>query len=360
MDIIHIFASPTWGGGEQYVCDLAKEQVAHGHKVAFFSRRSALLREKVTGIGCFNELPFKGVYDLYSAVKLASYLKKNDTDIIHIHRFTDMCTTVLAKIWSGSRAKIIITRHQIKNGKKNPLYMWAYGHVHRIIFVSQIALDKWSETVNPVPDGLCTVIHNSIPDKQKTVSKGLREEYGIGSDTPVLMYAARIVPEKGIEVLLAALTKLRSTNYVLVCAGTGKEEYIDEIMKKTEEYGLKDKVIYTGLRSDVRSLMEEIDIGVCPPLMQEPFGLTSAEFMQAGKCVVTSDNGAQKEFIIDGETGVFVRSGDAEQLAHTLDRMLENKEERERIGSQARRYFEENLSYGKFYNKIMEVYNSSN
>lgn len=361
MEIVHIFASPFWGGGEQYVYDLAKEQSEHGHTIDFFSQRSDILKEKVSSVGKLHVLGFKGIYDVLSAVRMARYLKKNKTDVIHIHRFKDMFTVIFAKMASGSKAKIVLTRHQVKKGKGNILYQWAYKRLHRIIFVSGLAMKEWKRTIRHIPEEKCTVILNSIPDLPKTDEKTaatLRQRYNIGADTPVIMFAGRIVPEKGVDILVESLKILKNKEFRMIFVGTGSENYLRETKKKTEVYGLNDKVIWASYCDDVRSLMAESDIGVCPSIARESFGLTAAEFMQAGKCVITSDNGAQPEFINDGITGMLVRSGDADELALKLNSILEDKQMREQIGTEARHYFKKNLSYDRFYREIMDVYNA--
>ena len=88
MNIIQIFASPVWGGGEQYIYDLAVASTSHRHAVTFFSRKSSVIAQRVAGIdGEYYQLPFKGIIDFYSVIRLSKYLKSHPTDIIHIHCF---------------------------------------------------------------------------------------------------------------------------------------------------------------------------------------------------------------------------------------------------------------------------------
>ena len=108
MNIIQIFASPVWGGGEQYIYDLAVASTSHRHAVTFFSRKSSVIAQRVAGIdGEYYQLPFKGIIDFYSVIRLSKYLKSHPTDIIHIHCFKEMFTVILAKRISGSKAKLV-------------------------------------------------------------------------------------------------------------------------------------------------------------------------------------------------------------------------------------------------------------
>jgi hypothetical protein len=56
MKILHIFASKTWGGGEQYVLELGKKLIEKGHNVFFISKKSPIIANKVNNIFCVNGL----------------------------------------------------------------------------------------------------------------------------------------------------------------------------------------------------------------------------------------------------------------------------------------------------------------
>lgn len=143
----------------------------------------------------------------------------------------------------------------------------------------------------------------------------------------------------------------------MVFVGACKPLNFDKtLLNIAEKYGISSKIHFYGFSDNVRSLVREADIGVAPSLVREACPLSPMEFMQAGKCIITSDNGAQKEYIVSGVTGLLIAPDSVEQLTHELEIMLRDKNRRDRIGRQASEYFRQNLSYNIFYDRINEVY----
>ncbi len=145
-------------------------------------------------------------------------------------------------------------------------------------------------------------------------------------------------------------------SFFSVIIGKGQDDFIERLKALVASEGLADKVAFLGHSDKVRALIADADIGVAPSLCQEAFGLTAIEFMQAGKCIVTTDNGAQVEFIKHGSNGWLVAPGDVDALSQALSTLISDSETRNRLGDQAKKYFQEELTYDKFYEAIMRVY----
>ena len=111
-----------------------------------------------------------------------------------------------------------------------------------------------------------------------------------------------------------------------------------------------------GFVEQVKPLLAQCDIGVFPSVGCESFGLSMIEGMQAGCAVVTTDNGAQPEYMTDGREALLVPPADADALARALARLLGDDELRRSLGSAARKRFVEELSYERFYRKICQLY----
>lgn len=79
------------------------------------------------------------------------------------------------------------------------------------------------------------------------------------------------------------------------------------------------------------------DIVVVPSIWAEPFGLTALEAMSCGNPVVASRVGGLTDFIVDDRTGVLFAPGDHVELAIKLNRLLDDKDYRRKIGENARR-----------------------
>ena len=76
----------------------------------------------------------------------------------------------------------------------------------------------------------------------------------------------------------------------------------------------------------------------------------------AGKAHICSNNGAQPEYVHDGVNGILVPPGDEHALTDAINLLLNDNATRSRLGSQAKRDFEQNLDYPVFYQKMTDLY----
>jgi glycosyltransferase involved in cell wall biosynthesis len=80
------------------------------------------------------------------------------------------------------------------------------------------------------------------------------------------------------------------------------------------------------------------------------------EFMQAGKCIITTNNGAQPEYITSGENGILIPSDNLEELSKAISDALENSDYRKKLGKEAELYFNGKLNYREFIKNILWCY----
>jgi glycosyltransferase involved in cell wall biosynthesis len=87
----------------------------------------------------------------------------------------------------------------------------------------------------------------------------------------------------------------------------------------------------------VMSIWDRCLFGVAPSLWPEPLGLVVHECMSRGKPAIGTEPGGHTDMIVHGETGLLVPSGDAQALAVAMQALLDDPEERMRLGAAARR-----------------------
>lgn|SRR5574344_2395851 len=358
MNIIQILPGKVWGGAEQYVIDLSKELIRHGHHVTFVSRRSKVITEIIKRKFQLKTLPFMFTLDLFTAYLLASIIRKENIDVIHIHDVRFIATTVLAKKWSKRDVKIILTRHVARASHTSLFLRRNFVHLHYMIFVSQMAYDLWINTNGWMPKDKCKVILNSIPFQENEEHiETFTEKFALDEGIPIIVFTGRVRKSKGCMVLLQAVARLKKFRFHLVYIGKCKpDSYESKLRKEANLLGISGRVSFYGFTKQARHLIYQADIGVVPSIVCEACPLSPMEFMQAGKYVITTDNGAQQEYIKDNETGMLVPPGDVEKLSDALLKAIINKQERFRIGQNAQLYFNHSLSYDKFYQKTINCY----
>lgn len=358
--IIQIFATPAWGGGEQFVYDLTRRLLADGRRVELVSRPSRVIRERVAALEApCHAMPLKGAVDLWSALLLALLLLRRRPAVVHVHHFKDAFTAVYASLLCrlfGVRPRIVLTRHLVRRGKRGWLYRWLYGRIDRIVFVSELARREFLAGAPRVDAARLCVIHNSVPEVSGDAPCDLRTRFGIASATPLLLFCGRLVPEKGCDVLLRACVRLAEHDFALVLVGTGEERFVAALRETASEEALRGKVFFAGFVRGANRLLPQADICVSPSVVGEAGSLTVLEAMQAGRAQVCSDNGSQPEFIDDGLTGLLVPPGDDEALARALRRLLDDGALRSRMGFAARERFGRDFSYEHFYARYLTLY----
>ena len=148
--------------------------------------------------------------------------------------------------------------------------------------------------------------------------------------------ASADVALKGLSYLLEALAKIRTERDVhLTIIGRPREGANADLIRKL---GLTDCITHVSGVSDERivELYAESELAVVPSLY-EGFSLPAIEAMSTGICLVATTGGALPEVTgVDNDTVLSCPAGDAEALAASIRRGLDNAELRNRVGAAGR------------------------
>lgn len=339
--------------------DLAEHLLSGGYGVQLVARRGSEVARKASALGCpLMQWRLRSRFGLCSILRMKRLIDACAADVIHTHQFKDTFIALFARALSMHRPRVVMTRHLVRPAKTNFLYDCLYRGMDCLVFVSELARKEFMSTSPKIDARKTVVIHNSIPRREPVAadSAALRRKYGISDSAVIVAYVGRLHPEKGVDVLLRAAAALQGEDFVLLVAGAGTREYEDELRSSVQSMRLSDKVIFTGFVDNVAGFMASTDIGVLPTVGREAFGLTVLEFMQAGKAVITTDNGAQVEFVSQGMDGILVPPSDSEALANALRCLIGDAALRERLGRAAMKKAEEELSYEVFFRRITAIY----
>ncbi|MDQ3928848.1 MAG: glycosyltransferase family 4 protein [Chloroflexota bacterium] len=146
-------------------------------------------------------------------------------------------------------------------------------------------------------------------------------------DQPIIYYVGRIVPEKGLSVLVDSvpLVLREWPEAKFVIAGGGG--YVEELRAKARALGVQDSIIFPGrVPDEVRDgLFKVANVAVFPSLY-EPFGIVALEAMSAGTPVVVAEVGGLQEVVELHRTGITVKPNDPQSLAWGILHTLANPE----------------------------------
>lgn len=154
-----------------------------------------------------------------------------------------------------------------------------------------------------------------------------------GPDPPSLLYASRLIPEKGVLDLVDAVALLNSDRPVrLVIAGAGPAEQMVE--DRVRAFGLQHVVTLTGHldRDALNDALADADIFVLPTYWVEGFPTAITEAMDAGLPIVTTPLRGMVDHLEEGTNAVFVPPRNPIALHAAILRLLQAPKERVRMG----------------------------
>lgn len=357
MNILQIFPGKIWGGAEQYILDLGKALSDRGNNVRYICRPSSAVISRLENEVEYSIMPLSGPLALFPSQEIVKMIAW--ADLIHIHDVSH-CKYILNACRTVVCPKIILTRHIARKSKANYFDKLALKKVNHLIFVSNLSKNLFVEVNKFLSPDKCHIVRNSIPTHNFTENEqDLRFRFGIEPHTPVLMFTGRIRKSKGCAVIIEALSLIKDLPWAMIFVGNCKpSDYDRHLTSMALKSGIGNRVFFTGFSKSVRALINQADIGLAPSIVKEACPLSPMEFMQAGKCVITSDNGAQPEYITDRVTGFLTPPDSPAKLADILKETLSDSVIRQKAGNNARIYFEKEMNYDSFISKILSIYNS--
>jgi glycosyltransferase involved in cell wall biosynthesis len=188
----------------------------------------------------------------------------------------------------------------------------------------------------------------------------IRRELGLAPGTPLVAVVSRLTRLKGLENLLEAAAMLKprypDARFLIVGETSPMEvPYLGELKELADRLGVGDRVIFTGRRSDVPSLLSGVDVSVMPSL-NEALSNVLLESMGAGAPTVATRVGGTPEALVHEQTGLLVAPGDSRAIAHAVGRLLDNPSLARRLGQAARTLIKDRFSVDQMVQSTQDLY----
>lgn len=201
-------------------------------------------------------------------------------------------------------------------------------------------------------------LDNNIVKRQKIVfikGSGVDLEEFSFTEQPhssplIVIFTARMLREKGVEDLVKAAEILRSDYEGRVefwlCGGLSRNP---SAMSEEEMLSLADGkyIKWLGDRPDVNELLKRSDIMCLPSYYREGVPRSLIEASAVGRPIVTTDSVGCRDTVEDGINGILVPKHSPERIAEAIRRLIENPEERARMGKESRRIAERDYDVDK-------------
>jgi glycosyltransferase involved in cell wall biosynthesis len=183
-----------------------------------------------------------------------------------------------------------------------------------------------------------------------------RRELGLSGDEIVLVAVGRAAEVKNYPLLIesfARLKKATAKKVKLLIVGDGPE--MPSLRELSARSGHAQDILLPGFRSDVRELLALSQVYILPS-KSEGVSVALLEAMSMRLPAVATRVGGNVEVVSEGVTGLLVESGDAEGLSRALLRLVENEDERRKMGEAGRRKVSEQFEIGRSVRAFEELY----
>jgi glycosyltransferase involved in cell wall biosynthesis len=337
--LLHIVGDSKFGGGSVIVWRLAELTKRMGWEVDVLTTDPefrALLLSRGIGVLDLDVIwrEINPVQDFKGLLRLWWFLRSSNYDIVHTHTSKAGFVGRLAARMAGIRV-ILHTVHGFafhEGSSRSALSVCAFLEklaayaCDRMVTVSdyhrrwalELGISKAPKLV-AVPNGIRPAQVCGDRDRESA-----RSEFGVATDTMLLLSTGRLAKGKGIEYLLQAAEVVagqNAVNFKLVFAGTGPLR--ESLERRVHELGLHERVIFLGFRSDIGNLLAASDAVVLPTL-REGLSIALLEAMAAGKPIITTTIGSNLEATHDGEAALLVPAKDVAALARAITTFCED------------------------------------
>lgn len=192
----------------------------------------------------------------------------------------------------------------------------------------QIPADRFHH----VPNGMRLSEMTPPSDSNQSV----RREFQIPDDVPIIVCVARLVQDKGQEVLIRALYRVKSGGIPFRCLLVGGGPLREELEKQVHGFSLSGEILFAGERKDIWRLFAASAIFALSSWRE---GLSNAviEALCLGLPVVCTRVGGNEELVSDGVNGYLVPPGDEEGLSRGIACLLTDHALRGRMAVEARK-----------------------
>ena len=254
-------------------------------------------------------------------------------DVIHAH---DWLVAYAAKTLKNSyNIPIVATIHATESGRNSGIHdetqryindtEWMLTYEATEVIVNSNYMKSELQRLFGLPYEKINVVPNGIT---QTNFAGYERDYEFrrrfaADNEKIILFSGRLVYEKGIQNLIAAMPKILQgyNDAKLVIAGRGG--MLDELRAQVDYLGISNKVYFTGYldHKNLCKMYKCADVSVFPSTY-EPFGIVALEAMLSENPIVVSDIGGLNEIVQHKENGMKTYCGNPNSIADAILELL--------------------------------------
>jgi glycosyltransferase involved in cell wall biosynthesis len=297
-------------------------------------------------------------FDPRPVVRLRRLMKNGGFDLIHFHGTRAGFFGVLAASALPRKPRTIYTVHGLSCNRRaaRPVKRFFEGverfiasRVDRVISVSendrQFGVEHRifpSARTSSIPNGI--EVNGLAPGRTPFGSEEIR-----------VVTVARLVPQKGLPILLEAARRVRESHPQVHFTVLGEGPDRAALEARARQMGVADGVSFLGTVADVAVKLLDYDLFVLPSLW-EGMPISLLEAMVAGRPVIATEVSGSAELILEGETGRLVPPGDANALAGAILELVADPQEAVAMAARGRDRVRRDFSIDRMVASNVAVY----
>ena len=373
--VVWEFPPEVASGVASHTDGLAHAMAAAGHEVVVLTRSHPSVGDdaEIGGVRVLRtevSLPWIPDDDLiaqtasanHHLVSLAAALGEWSPDVVHCHDWhTAWAGDVLSRLFDVSLVATFHGTERTRHGGHLPpgrptdvhtIEWWLAFRAQRIITTTQLLAREIASGFELDPDRIQVIANGIEPMWWRSAPDGDgddRERY-------VLTWG-RVQYEKGFQVLVRAMSTVRSTVPGLGCIIAGRGSFLPELQSQIDLEGVSDLIRLPGFLSDteLRAAIHRASCVVIPSLY-EPFGVVALEAMAAGAPLIVAETGGLAELVAGTGAAEMFEPGNADQLADAITRVVTDSEAAAELRRRSTEVVDATYSWAAIAARSVEIY----
>jgi len=364
VKVLHLgkFYPPAKGGMETILALICERTAQHvKNRVIVANGRPSTVEERHGSIDVLRVAAIARIGAVAVCPRMPFDLAREDADVIVLHEPNPMA--LLAYFLARPKGRLIVWYHSdvIRPSWRyrlfyRPFLRFALSRAVRIV-VSSPALGASAPELQDF-QAKCQVIPFGIETRNPNALGAIVQRAGEirrDADRSIVLFVGRLVPYKGVDVLLEALKGL---NAVALIVGEGPLRA--RLEEQARELEISDHVRFLGSVDDdeLAALYRACNVFVLPSVTrQEAFGVVQLEAMAAGRPVVSTDLGTGVGWVNrDGETGYVVPPRNPRALREALARLLADASLQKSMGEAAAKRMRAEFTLERMIDDTLSLY----
>lgn len=356
MKVLHIIETLKSGGKERQVLELVRGMIVKGHDPHVLVQSNDIEYSVSDLAGRVHTIPRRTRWDLGLVGRMRSFVNQSKPDLIHT--WGPMCSVYAVPVSHFGRIPFVsghirdAPSHLPMSDKR-----WWHGRIAQPFASAVVANSKAGLSAYRATGPKGHVIYNGFDFAGRTVASNpeFAASLGIATRHAVAM-VARFGAHKDHATYFAAadhvLRDRDDVTFIAIGDGPGLKEW-------QARYCDNPRVLVLGRRDDVERIVANMTLGVLVTQMgAHGEGISNAltEMLAAGKPVIATDDGGNRELVSDNGCGILVPQRDVGALADALNALLDDSDRTQALGKKGRKAVLKHFTRDKMVSAYLKLY----